>query len=111
MLLKDLETLGIEPGGVLLVHCAFSRVAAGTPEDLIAALLAAVGPHGTLVMPSMLRSLPSSIFIGPGDGAAPGAGCGNAVDRAQWKVRLPSTFCITWWIWPLSTVTEPKRFR
>lgn len=35
------------------MHCAFSRVGAGTPEDLIADLLAAVGPPGTLVMPSM----------------------------------------------------------
>ena len=40
-----------------------------------------------------------------------GAGCGNAVERAVWKVTLPSTFCITWWIWPLSTVTEPKPLR
>jgi aminoglycoside N3'-acetyltransferase len=45
--------LGIQPGGVLLVHCAFSRLGAGTPQDLIAALLAAMGPEGTLVMPSM----------------------------------------------------------
>jgi hypothetical protein len=40
-----------------------------------------------------------------------GAGCGKAVERAVWKVTLPSTFCITWWMWPLSTVTEPKPFR
>ena len=65
----------------------------------------------TLAMPSMVRSLSSGTFIGPGDGAVPGAGCGNAVERAVWKVTLPSTFCITWWIWPLSTVTEPKRLR
>jgi aminoglycoside N3'-acetyltransferase len=45
--------LGIEPGGVLLVHCAFSRLGAGSPHDLIAALLGALGPQGTLVMPSM----------------------------------------------------------
>ena len=51
-----------------------------------------------LAVPSMVRSLPSATFIGPGEGAAPGAGCGNAVERAVWKVRLPSTFCITWWI-------------
>ena len=24
---------------------------------------------------------------------------------------LPSTFCITWWMWPFSTVTEPNRRR
>ena len=40
-----------------------------------------------------------------------GAGCGNAVERAVWNVTLPSTFCITWWIWPLSTVTEPNFLR
>ena len=39
--------------------------------------------------------LSSGTFIGPGDGAVPGAGCGNAVERAVWKVTLPSTFCIT----------------
>src|SRR4029453_19102785 len=62
----------------------------------------------TLAMPSMLRSLSSATFIGPGEGAEPGAGCGKAVERAVWKVTLPSTFCMTWWIWPFSTVTEPK---
>src|SRR5438132_1303302 len=42
-------------------------------------------------------------------GALPGAGWGNAVDIAVWNVTEPSTFCSTWWMWPLSTVTEPKR--
>ena len=28
-------------------------------------------------------------FIGPGAGAVPGAGWGNAVDAAVWKVMLP----------------------
>ena len=41
----------------------------------------------------------------------PGAGCGNAVDIAVWKATLPSTFWSTWWMWPLRTVTEPKRFK
>ena len=63
-----------------------------------------------LAVPSIVRSLSSGTFIGPGDGAVPGAGCGNAVDRAVWKVMLPSTFCMTWWMCPLSTVTEPKLF-
>ena len=41
-------------GRVLLVHTAFSRVRyPGGPDALIAALLDAVGPTGTLVMPSM----------------------------------------------------------
>ena len=51
----QLLALGVEPGGVLLVHTAFSRVAPveGGPAGLIAALRAALGPTGTLVMPSM----------------------------------------------------------
>ena len=39
-------------GGVLLVHSALSTVGT-SPHALIEALLAAVGPAGTLVMPSM----------------------------------------------------------
>ena len=32
--------------------------------------------------PSTVRSTSAGTFIGPGDGAVPGAGCGNAVDIA-----------------------------
>src|SRR5580704_2163862 len=49
-----------------------------------------------LAVPSTERSLASSTFMGPGDGAEPGAGCGKAVERAVWKATLPSTF---WMIW------------
>ncbi|MFT3770494.1 MAG: AAC(3) family N-acetyltransferase [Minicystis sp.] len=47
--------LGVQPGGVLLVHTAFSKIAPidDGPRGLIDALLAALGPDGTLVMPSM----------------------------------------------------------
>ncbi len=47
--------LGAQPGGVLVVHTAFSRVAPveGGPRGLIEALRTALGPAGTLVMPSM----------------------------------------------------------
>jgi aminoglycoside 3-N-acetyltransferase len=48
----QLSSLGIEPGGVLLVHTALSRVQTN-PHDLIEALHAALGSDGTLVMPSM----------------------------------------------------------
>ena len=49
--------LGVEPGGVLLVHTAFSRVrpVEDGPHELIAALREALGPHGTLAMPGMSR--------------------------------------------------------
>lgn len=54
-IVQQLETLGVKPGGVLLVHCAFSQVkpVENGPLGLITALQAAVGPTGTLVMPSM----------------------------------------------------------
>jgi aminoglycoside 3-N-acetyltransferase len=54
-LTAQIVDLGVTPGGVLLVHASFSRVGPlqGGPLGLIAALQAAVGPTGTLVMPSM----------------------------------------------------------
>src|SRR5258708_10260003 len=65
----------------------------------------------TLVKPSKLRSCSAGTVIGPGDGADPGFGCGNAVEQAVWKVTLPSTFCRVWWMWPLRTATDASRFR
>jgi aminoglycoside N3'-acetyltransferase len=49
-----LRTLGVEPGGVLLVHTSFRAVrpVEGGPLGLIEALRGAVGPEGTIVMPS-----------------------------------------------------------
>lgn len=51
----QLLELGVARGGVLLVHTAFSRVGPveDGPRGLIRALRAAIGPSGTLVMPSM----------------------------------------------------------
>ena len=45
----------MQRGGVLVVHTSFSRVGplAGGPIALISALRGALGPDGTLVMPSM----------------------------------------------------------
>lgn len=52
---QQLVALGVQPGGVLLVHTAFSKVASaeGGPLGLIEALQSALGTAGTLVMPSM----------------------------------------------------------
>jgi aminoglycoside 3-N-acetyltransferase len=52
---RQLLALGVEPGGVLVVHAAFSKVGPveGGPQGLIEAVRAALGPAGTLVMPSM----------------------------------------------------------
>ena len=50
----QLRTLGVERNGVLLVHTSFRAVRPieGGPPGLIEALRAALGPDGTLVMPS-----------------------------------------------------------
>jgi aminoglycoside 3-N-acetyltransferase len=52
---EQLLKFGVKRGGVLLVHTAFSQVkpVQDGPAGLIAALQAAVGPMGTLAMPSM----------------------------------------------------------
>jgi aminoglycoside 3-N-acetyltransferase len=51
----DLASLGVHPGGVLLVHTSFRRVmpVEGGPLGLIAALGNVLGSEGTLVMPTM----------------------------------------------------------
>ncbi|WP_322508547.1 AAC(3) family N-acetyltransferase [Anaerolinea sp.] len=54
-LTAQLLELGVKPGEVLVVHCAFSHVkpVEGGPLGLITALQQALGEKGTLVMPSM----------------------------------------------------------
>jgi aminoglycoside 3-N-acetyltransferase len=53
-LVEQLRGLGVQPGGVLLVHTSYRAVrpVEGGPAGLIDALCAALGPGGTLVMPS-----------------------------------------------------------
>jgi aminoglycoside N3'-acetyltransferase len=53
-IVTQLHTLGVEPGGMLLVHTSFRAVrpVEGGPHGLIDALQMALGPEGTLVMPS-----------------------------------------------------------
>jgi aminoglycoside N3'-acetyltransferase len=57
-LADQLRELGVAPGGVLVVHTSFRAVGpvAGGPAGLIGALRAALGPEGTLVMPSWTGS-------------------------------------------------------
>ena len=51
---RQLLDLGVQPGGVLLVHCAFPGEAGGGWAGRIdCPLRSALGPEGTLVMPSM----------------------------------------------------------
>jgi aminoglycoside 3-N-acetyltransferase len=51
---RQLQALGVRQGGVLLVHTSFraTRPVEGGPLGLIAALREALGPDGTMVMPS-----------------------------------------------------------
>ncbi|HET9591204.1 MAG TPA: AAC(3) family N-acetyltransferase [Anaerolineales bacterium] len=54
-LIRQILEMGVKPGGILLVHTSFSKVkpVEGGPAGLIKALQSALGPDGTLVMPSM----------------------------------------------------------
>ena len=50
----DLRTLGVIPGDVLLLHSSYQSLGfvAGGTEAVVLALLAALGPEGTLVVPT-----------------------------------------------------------
>ncbi|MEJ5310445.1 MAG: AAC(3) family N-acetyltransferase [Anaerolineae bacterium] len=52
---QDLRDLGVREGGVLLVHSSLRVLGyvEGGPETVIQALLAALGPEGTLLMPAL----------------------------------------------------------
>lgn len=54
MLVAQLRELGVETGAVLLLHSSFHKIGPvdGGPDVFIDALLEAIGPDGTLVMPS-----------------------------------------------------------
>ncbi len=53
-LIHDLDTVGVRAGMVLIVHSSLSRLGwvAGAEQAAVLALLQAVGPAGTLVMPT-----------------------------------------------------------
>jgi aminoglycoside 3-N-acetyltransferase len=56
---SDLQRLGIRPGGDLLVHSSLSSLGhlPGGPETVIRALLEAIGPKGTLLLPTLSYNL------------------------------------------------------
>lgn len=53
-LVRDLESIGVEPGMTVMVHSALSQLGfvVGGAHAVVAALLEAVGATGTLVMPT-----------------------------------------------------------
>ncbi len=58
-LVNDLHALGVRQGMTLLVHCSLSKMdwVAGGPHAIVLALLEAVGPDGTVVMPTHTTQL------------------------------------------------------
>jgi len=64
-ILEGLRALGVEPGATVIVHCALSRfgAVAGGEQVVVQALLQAVGPLGTVVMPSQSWHLCDPDFL------------------------------------------------
>mgnify|MGYP001424697884 CR=1 FL=1 len=56
---SDLRRLGLRPGGIVLVHSSLSSLGQlpGGPETVIRALLEAIGPEGTLLLPALSYNL------------------------------------------------------
>jgi aminoglycoside 3-N-acetyltransferase len=52
-LLSHLTELGIRAGDVVLVHSAFKSIGVRDPEEILGALIEAIGPEGTLLMPAL----------------------------------------------------------
>lgn len=59
-ILRDLESLGVQHGGLLFVHSSLSAVGRveGGADAVVDALLEALGPNGTLVVPAFTYADP-----------------------------------------------------
>jgi aminoglycoside 3-N-acetyltransferase len=53
ILVTDLHSLGVQKGDTLMVHASFKSLGIRHPEEIILALLDALGPSGTLLMPAL----------------------------------------------------------
>ncbi|MDD3409316.1 MAG: AAC(3) family N-acetyltransferase, partial [Eubacteriales bacterium] len=88
-LLADLRALGVKRGDTLIVHSAMSSLGwvCGREVAVIHALLAAVGPAGTLVMPAHA-----------GDNSEPSAWGNPPAPESWWQVIRDETpaFDRTW---------------
>jgi aminoglycoside 3-N-acetyltransferase len=64
LLSSQLRDLGVRPGGVLLVHSSLRSLGPleGGAEALILALLEALGPQGTLLLPALSYAFVSPAF-------------------------------------------------
>ncbi len=52
-LAEGFEALGIRSGDTLLVHSSLKSLEGASPADVIEALLALLGPEGTLMLPTL----------------------------------------------------------
>src|SRR5579872_617117 len=60
---SQLEGIGIAAGDIVLVHSSFKSIDIPDPEEVIGALLDAVGPQGTLLMPALTYAqVPPDIY-------------------------------------------------
>jgi aminoglycoside N3'-acetyltransferase len=83
-LAPQLYRLGVRPGDVLLTHTSFraTRPVEGGPRGLIDALLEAIGPSGTLVMPAWSGA--DEVPFDPG--SSPAAADLGVVADTFWRV-------------------------
>ncbi|GAA3225572.1 aminoglycoside N(3)-acetyltransferase [Dactylosporangium siamense] len=81
-MVAQLATLGLPTGATVIVHSSLSQLGwvAGGPQAVVTALLEAVGPAGTLVMPTHSRQLTE-----PADWGNP------AVPQSWWDVIRSET--------------------
>ncbi|MBI2527067.1 MAG: AAC(3) family N-acetyltransferase [Candidatus Rokubacteria bacterium] len=63
------QRLGVAPGDVVMVHSSFDRFAgfAGKPTDVLRVLQEAVGPTGTLLMPTLPFTVTAVEYVSRGE--------------------------------------------
>jgi aminoglycoside 3-N-acetyltransferase len=84
-IVRDLRALGVQPGDLLFVHSSLSKIgwAEGGAEAVVDALLEAVGPNGTVAVPTLTCSAEDSPERPP---------VFDARETRCWTGRIPETF-------------------